>query len=243
MVKIQNATKMLAASVLISMAALLPVSVVHADTPNLNYPNTKVCMPNDVTKSSNGGTFNVKWDNGTTFTINVTTTPLSDITLYASSYHLTSDLYKGGCFSHDPNTGTSPQTYDGNTQTLTLKAGVTGSQTVTLAMPDNCYNEQADLYFGDSQGNPLNGTVTSAGHDNYGFIAGGIMLTANNPACAPGKGGGPTTPTTPQVLSATTTVVPTLTNTGMNIRFTGVLATALLTAAAYVFTRRNKVSE
>lgn len=250
MVKIANAAKLLLAGALISVTALLPVSIAHADATNSNFvPNTTACYAKPITKTKNGGTFTAKWDNGNTFTITVTTAPTEDITLYASSYHLTSDLYKGGCFSYNPATGTSPQTYDNNTQTITIPAGFTGTKTVTVVLPDACYNEQVDLYFGNAQGQPLNGTVTSRGHDAYGYIAGNIMLTSLNQACAGGKGGGPTTPTTPttpssngQVLGATTTA-PALTNTGLNIRFTGIIAAALLATAAFVFTRRNSVQE
>ncbi len=61
-----------------------------------------------------------------------------------------------------------------------------------------------------------------------------------------GMGGGPlpTTPEAPVVTAAAVTSAPAeLSNTGFNVQLTSVIATVLLAAAGYVFTRRNEVRE
>jgi hypothetical protein len=191
-------------------------------------------------KSKHDGTYTVQWHSDNTFTINVIVAPTTDIKLYASSYHLTNPAYAGGCFQY--NSATSPQTYDGNTQVVILPAGQTGTRTVTVQLPSTCYNEQVDLYYGDAEGNPLNGEVGGRGHDAYGYVSGSIMLTALNPACQGGKGGGSTTPTTPTAHAAVAPAA-TLVDTGANTGVTSILAGALIAAALFVATRRTAISK
>jgi hypothetical protein len=249
MVKLAKASKSVAVGAVLATSLLMPVRIASADTSSF-IPNTKSCGSTSSTQSKNGGVFTVKWDNGHTFTITVTTAPRYDVTLFASSYHISGDAYKGGCFGQP---GTTPQTYDGNTQTITLPAGKTDPVTVNVVLPETCYNEQVDLYYGKNvygKPTPLNGPVDSNGHNAYGYIAGNFMLTSMNDACVGGKGGGPTTPPTtpttpetPVVVTPAAVVTPTLTNTGLNIRFTSVIAAAFIVAAGYVFSRRSKASE
>lgn len=215
----------------------IPASLVSAASTTF-VPNTQTCTSNPAVQHPSGSTFTVVWNHDNTFTINVTVAPTSDVQLFASSYHLTNPAYAGGCFVYD--SATSPQTYDDNTQTITIAKGFTGTKTVTVVLPTTCYNEQVDLYYGQN-GQPLNDTVGGRGHDNYGYIAGNIMLTSLNPACNP-QPVTPvttTTPSTPQVLGASTTQ-PSLVDTGLKVSMVSVLAFLTLASALFVATRRVK---
>jgi hypothetical protein len=254
MVKLAKASKSVAVGAVLATSLLMPVRIASADTSSTLVPNTQVCGAGTVNINNyytHGGAFAVKWNSDNTFTITVTKALPAEVDMFASSYHLTNPNYAGGCFRY--NSVTSPQEWDSNTQVVSLPQDFVGTKTVTVVLPETCYNEQVDLYFGrniDGVMSPLNGQVGGRGHDAYNWIAGNIMLTANNPACIGGKGGGPTTPPTtpttpetPVVVTPAAVVTPTLTNTGLNIRLTSVIAAAFIVAAGYVFSRRSKASE
>jgi len=250
MVKLTNVSKSVAVGVLLASSLLMPTRIAAADTSSTLVPNTKVCGTGTVNINNYytyGGSFAVKWNSDNTFTITVAKALPAEVDMFASSYHLTNPDYAGGCFQY--NSVTSPQDWDNNTQIVSLPQSFVGTKTVTVVLPETCYNEQVDLYFGrniDGVMSPLNGQVGGRGHDAYNWISGNIMLTEKNPACVGGKGGGPTTPTTPEtpgVVAPATVVTPTLTNTGLNVRLTSVIAAAFIVAAGYVFTRRAKVRE
>jgi hypothetical protein len=181
------------------------------------------------------------WNGTDTFTVQTKTgAPLcNDLTLYGSSYVLTSPDYKGGTFG---SVGSYPQTLY-KSVTVTLPKGTNGLQTVnektqptTVVVPlSPCGNQQVDLYYG-----PEKTTVDVNGHKGQ-YIAGNIIQPFSSVVCDAGKGGVDTTtpPTVPQVLSDNTTQPVTLTDTGLNIRLTSVLAAALAGFALYVQTRRK----
>jgi hypothetical protein len=257
-----NSGKMIVATGAILFSTLIPsfgVAAAATTTPTV-VPNTNTCysgtpISSTYDTSSKQGSFTATWNDDNTFTVKVTTPLTKNVTVYVSDYILTSSLYQGGCFSRDAATGTYPQTWF-KTETYTLAKNFVGTKTLSVDLPTTCANLQVDLYYGKADSSlgmvPLNDSVTQKGHDDYNFITGNIMATANNPACAPGKGSEtpvtpvtPVTPTTPQVLSTSTTTPATaavadqLTDTGLNIWVTSLLAAATMASAIFVATRKR----
>jgi len=191
----------------------------------------------NLTATWNGSdTFTVKSKSGGNF--------CKDVTLYGSSYILTSPDYKGGLFGA---VGTAPQTLY-KSVTVTLKQGTNGTVSIdqyhtaptTVVVPlSPCGNQQVDLYYG-----PEVTTVTTAGHGSQ-YIAGNIITPFNTNACVTGGQGGetPTPPAVTPQVEAAATVVPAaqLTDTGLNIWVTSLLAVATMASAIFV-SRKKPVS-
>jgi hypothetical protein len=236
----------LASTLFMSFGVATAATATTSVVPNTNtcYAGTPVTSTYD-TSYGNNSTFVATWNDDNTFTVTAAKPLTKKVQLFVSDYFLTSAAYKGGCFSRDVTAGTTPQTWNA-TQTYTLAKGWTGTQTLSVALPTTCANVQVDLYTGkvdSTQGIvPLNGTVDSNGHDAYGYIAGNIMMTAKNPACAPTTPVTPVvpvTPTTPQVLAASTTAPAQLSDTGLNIWVTSLLAVATIAGAVFVARKRD----
>jgi hypothetical protein len=156
-----------------------------------------------------------------------------DTTITLTSYTLPTK-YDGNFF---PGNATSvPQTVL-DSQTVTLTNAITqdgefqyptfNSVTLTVKLPtDVCANYRVSLYYGNASGN-----VTTAAYGNN-YLGGGLYQAASTcPA-----------PTTPQVLGASTTA-PTLTDTGLNIRFTSVIAAILMASAIVIFRAQPKAAK
>lgn len=242
--------KTLVVGALVLLSSLAFTGTVHAAATAANTNTCYAGNPVAVVKGQNS--FSATWNGDNTFTITAAKPLASNVQLFASDYVLTSPDYKGGCFSHDASTGTSPQTWF-KTETIVLNKGFVGSKTVTVALPTTCENVQADLYWGkaDSENGimPLNDTVTSAGHDQYGYIVGNIMQTALNPACKPGQGSEtpstptPTTPVTPVTPVVAVAPAATLVDTGVKVSLVSIIASITAAAAIFVGTRRTKVTK
>lgn len=252
MLKLTNARKGILLAVALPLSTLMVAPASAATTATI-VPNTTACWAGVVTTTQKGNTFQAKWNNDNTFTLTVTQPMTRDVTLYISDYKLTSPDYKGGCFSTDAKSGTYPQTWV-NTSTVTLPKDFSGTKTVSVELPATCENVQVDLYSGDAYGKPLNSTVTKAGHNNYGYIAGNIMLSEKNPACQPGRGGEeptptptptPETPVTPTSAPAAVTTAPaaTLVDTGINVWVISALAALTASTAAFIATRRTTANK
>jgi hypothetical protein len=243
MVKLKSAAKLYALSVALPLTMFTGMA--------------SACTPNCV-DGTNHNNLVTTWNGGDTFTIKTKNgAPLcNDLTLYGSSYVLTNPAYKGGLFGAP---GSYPQSLFKTVTTTLPKDKKDLKVTVTVPLSP-CGNQQVDLYYG-----PEIKTVGAAGHGSQ-YINGNIITPFNKTTCTPGQGGGPTppvtppitptpttttTPTPPAVVASATTVAPvatvapaaTLSDTGTNTTVTSLLASAFIAAAAFVVSRRTKVSE
>lgn len=226
---------------LVGILALLSVTIYQITPVSAAVAHPYICgARTSSTRTNYDKTDGLKvvWDGAGTFEITPTHPLQQDVTLYLSDYILTNPNYDGGCFSHDASHGTFPQTMY-KSQTVTIPAGTCKTITVTIPLPDACNNVQVDLYRG-----PELTTVGQAGHDNNGFISGGIVKTDATPACPTpptgGKGGGMPTPPVTTTAQPTPPSKPTalLTDTGANTAVTSALAGLLMGAALFVSRRR-----
>ena len=155
--------------------------------------------------------------------------PICPGSLTLTSYALPTN-YDGGFF---PGNATSvPQTvFDSQTVTLTNTTVQDGEfsystfngVTLTVKVPtDPCVNYRVSLNYGSTTG-----TVTTASYGNT-YLGGGLYQATSSCVVS-----------TPHVLGASTTM-PNLTNTGINIRLTSVIAALLIAAAIWVFRRQPK---
>jgi hypothetical protein len=237
MVKLKSAAKLYALSVALPLTMFTGMA--------------SACTPNCV-DGTNHNNLVTTWNGGDTFTIKTKNgAPLcNDLTLYGSSYVLTNPAYAGGLFGAP---GSYPQSLYKTVTTTLPKDKKDLKVTVTVPLSP-CGNQQVDLYYG-----PEIKTVGAAGHGSQ-YINGNIITPFNKTTCTPGQGGGPTTtgttpgtptttstpvaPSTPAVEAASTVApVATLSDTGTSTVATSVLASALIAAAAFVVSRRTKVSE
>jgi hypothetical protein len=154
--------------------------------------------------------------------------PICPGTLTLTSYTLPTN-YDGNFF---PGNATSvPQTvFDSQVVTLTNTLVPDGEYqtfdgvTLTVKLPtDPCVNYRVSLDYGNVSGN-----VTTAEYGNN-YLGGGLYQAASK--CS-----------VPQVLGASTTA-PTLTNTGMNVRLTSVIAALFIATALFVFRSQPRTAE
>jgi LPXTG-motif cell wall-anchored protein len=196
--------------------------------------------PAQCGSGSGDATLSVVWNGSDTFTVTPKSPLKNDVKLFASSYILTNPDFKNVCFTYDPAFGTSPQVVFKTVVTV-LPKGMSPYDTkvITVPMPDKCNNVQVDLYYG-KDGQELT-TVGQYGHDGYGNLAGNIVQPFSTTKCEVGRGS--ETPTTPQVLAATTVAKPELANTGTQTLVTSIVAGLLIALSAVVATRRATVKE
>lgn len=246
MVKISKFAQATAVTAVVAATVFVPASVSADATNKVFVPNTTACgIQVSAPRTANGGVFTVTKLPGASYRIDVTTAPTKDVTVFASSYSLTSSDYVGGCFHA---TGATPQQYDGNTQTITIPKGSTKSITINIPLnADACNNEQTDVYFGNKLGEPLNHEVTNVGHRYYGGIIGNILLGSEVPACNVKPGVVKDDTFTPPAPAPAPAVVAgpaaTLSDTGLNVQATSILAAVLLATTSFVFMRRSKTQE
>ncbi|HEU4966467.1 MAG TPA: hypothetical protein VFT53_03215 [Candidatus Saccharimonadales bacterium] len=153
----------------------------------------------------------------------------ADVTVDFSSYSLPGTYDGSGVFDDSA----VPQQLFANTEAV-LKQGTTGSQTLTVSVPNACTDYQLDLYYAPEV------TTVSYGGQGAQLIYGKIYLhTATTCSATPGRGAGDVTPTTPTVPAVTTQA--TLADTGASALVP--TAGALMLAAAAAATNFSAIAK